>query len=113
MGADRSRWGPGSRHRGRRARGLWLIAGRARTLAIEKLRPLIVKPEGLIRQGGDLKVGDDVADRIVHLEDGKLSSFAEAVSSHTEHMMSLLADNNRKGDLGRRVLEMDAAVGTG
>jgi putative ABC transport system ATP-binding protein len=45
----------------------------------------------------------DVADRIVHLEDGRLSSFTEAVSSNTEKMMGLLAESHRKGELLRRV----------
>ena len=49
----------------------------------------------------------DVADRIVHLEDGRLSSFAEAVSSNAERMMGLLAESNRKGGLRKRFAELD------
>ena len=49
----------------------------------------------------------DIADRIVHLEDGQLTSFADAVTSSTQQMMGLLAESNRKGDLLRRVQSMD------
>ncbi len=45
----------------------------------------------------------DIADRIINLEDGKLSSFTSAVISNTQHMVSMLALNNRKGDLTRQV----------
>ena len=45
----------------------------------------------------------DVADRIVHLEDGRLSSFQDAVRASHQQMMSLLAQNLRKEDLHRRV----------
>jgi len=45
----------------------------------------------------------DVADRIIHLEDGRLSSFTSAVTSSTQHMMELLTQQNRKGDLSRHV----------
>ena len=48
----------------------------------------------------------DVADRIVHLEDGRLSSFSDAVVSNTRQMMSILAEQNRKGELQRQVAEM-------
>ena len=48
----------------------------------------------------------DVADRIVHLEDGRLSSFTEAVSSNTERMMGLLAESQRKGEMLRQVHDM-------
>lgn len=48
----------------------------------------------------------DVADRIVHLEDGHLSSFSDAVVSNTRQMMTILAEQNRKGELQRRVAEM-------
>jgi putative ABC transport system ATP-binding protein len=49
----------------------------------------------------------DVADRIIHLEDGQLQSFSDAVISNTQHMMNLLADQNRKGELHRTVIGMD------
>ncbi|HEY8121896.1 MAG TPA: ATP-binding cassette domain-containing protein [Myxococcota bacterium] len=50
----------------------------------------------------------DVADRIVHLEDGRLSGFTEHVTANTQHMMDMLARNNRRGDLQRRVAEAPA-----
>jgi putative ABC transport system ATP-binding protein len=50
----------------------------------------------------------DIADRIIHLEDGQLTSFADAVTSSTQQMMGLLAESNRKGELMRRVHSMDA-----
>ncbi len=50
----------------------------------------------------------DIADRIVHLEDGRLSTFTEHVTANTQHMMDMLARNNRKGDLQRRVAEAPA-----
>ena len=45
----------------------------------------------------------DVADRIIHLEDGRLSSFTTAVAANTQHMMDMLAQHNRKGELARMV----------
>ncbi len=48
----------------------------------------------------------DVADRIVHLEDGRLSSFSDAVVSNTRQMMTILAEQNRKGELQRKVAGM-------
>jgi adenylate cyclase len=48
----------------------------------------------------------DIADRIINLEDGRLSSFASAVISNTQHMVSMLALNNRKGDLTRQVQDL-------
>jgi putative ABC transport system ATP-binding protein len=45
----------------------------------------------------------DIADRIVHLEDGRLQSFKEAVIAGAQHMMGLLAENVRKDDLRQRV----------
>ncbi len=54
----------------------------------------------------------DVADRIVHLEDGRLTSFTDAVSSNTQQMMGLLAESNRKGQLLRRVEDMQAEAFT-
>lgn len=41
----------------------------------------------------------DVADRIVHLEDGYLTSFTDSVISNNQHMMGLLADANEKTDI--------------
>lgn len=48
----------------------------------------------------------DVADRIAHLEDGRLQSFRDAVLSNTRHMMATLAEYNRKGNLSEQVSEM-------
>ncbi len=48
----------------------------------------------------------DIADRIVHLEDGRLSSFTDAVLASTQHMMRLLAGNRRKQDLRDQVADM-------
>jgi putative ABC transport system ATP-binding protein len=48
----------------------------------------------------------DVADRIVHLEDGRLSSFTRAVASNTHHMMGMLAQSIRKGGLLDRIADM-------
>ena len=38
----------------------------------------------------------DIADRIVHLEDGSLSTFTDAVIANNHHMMQMLADNRHK-----------------
>ena len=48
----------------------------------------------------------DIADRILHLEDGRLQSFSEAVLSNTQHMMGMLAEMNRKGEMAQRIAEM-------
>jgi len=48
----------------------------------------------------------DIADRILHLEDGRLISFGEAVLANTRHLMGLLAESNRKGELTRHVVDM-------
>jgi len=48
----------------------------------------------------------DVADRIIHLEDGRLSSFTHAVIKNTRHMMQMLVEQNRRGELSRRVQKM-------
>ena len=48
----------------------------------------------------------DVADRILHLEDGRLMSFGDAVLASTRHLMNMLADHIRKGELTNRVAEM-------
>ena len=48
----------------------------------------------------------DIADRIVHLEDGRLQSFTDAVVENTRHMMKMLAGSNRKGELKRLVSDM-------
>jgi putative ABC transport system ATP-binding protein len=48
----------------------------------------------------------DIADRIVHLEDGRLQSFTDAVIANTQNMMHMLAGSYRKGDLRRVVADM-------
>ena len=49
----------------------------------------------------------DVADRILHLEDGRISTFTEAVIANTQHMMGLLAESASKEPLEQRVAQMD------
>ena len=49
----------------------------------------------------------DIADRIIHLEDGRLSKFSDSVLDNTRHMMHLLAMNNQKRDLREIVDELD------
>jgi putative ABC transport system ATP-binding protein len=49
----------------------------------------------------------DIADRIVHLEDGKLSTFTDAVIANNQRMMQTLADNRNKQPLGEMVEELD------
>jgi putative ABC transport system ATP-binding protein len=48
----------------------------------------------------------DIADRIVHLEDGRLSTFADAVLADTQHLLTTLAQENRRGELVRRLREL-------
>jgi len=49
----------------------------------------------------------DVADRILHLEDGKLTTFTDAVIANTQQMMHLLAKNNDRRNLEQYVDGMD------
>jgi putative ABC transport system ATP-binding protein len=49
----------------------------------------------------------DIADRIVHLEDGRLSTFTDAVIANNSHMMEMLADHRQKQDLDKVVEAMD------
>lgn len=51
----------------------------------------------------------DIADRILTLEDGRLSSLMNTVTSDTQHMMRMLAQDIRKGHLVQRVSEMSQA----
>ena len=48
----------------------------------------------------------DVADRILHLEDGRLTSLTNAVMSITQQMFSVLAQSNRTGELSRRLMQL-------
>jgi putative ABC transport system ATP-binding protein len=52
----------------------------------------------------------DVADRILHLEDGRISTFTDAVIANTQHMMGLLAGSASKEPLEQRVAQMDEAA---
>jgi len=49
----------------------------------------------------------DVADRILHLEDGRLATFTDAVIANTEQMMHLLAQDTDKRHLEQLVDDMN------
>ena len=49
----------------------------------------------------------DIADRIVHLEDGRLTTFTDAVIANNRHMMQMLADNRQKEPLDEIVDKLD------
>jgi energy-coupling factor transporter ATP-binding protein EcfA2 len=49
----------------------------------------------------------DIADRIIHLEDGRLSTFTDEVISNNRHMMKMLAHNRHKQPVDRWVDELD------
>ena len=49
----------------------------------------------------------DIADRIVHLEDGRLSTFTDAVIANNQRMMQTLADNRSKQPLDEMVAALD------
>jgi putative ABC transport system ATP-binding protein len=49
----------------------------------------------------------DIADRIVHLEDGCLSTFTDAVIANNRHMMETLAANRQKQPVDKIVDELD------
>jgi len=48
----------------------------------------------------------DVADRIIHLEEGRLSTFSEAVRSSTQRLLATLARSNRTREVLTQVAEM-------
>jgi putative ABC transport system ATP-binding protein len=48
----------------------------------------------------------DVADRIIHLEEGRLSSFTEAVRASTQRLLSTLAKSGRGAEVTRQVADM-------
>jgi len=48
----------------------------------------------------------DVADRIIHLEEGRLSSFSEAVRANTQQLLSTLAKSSRPEEVTKQVAEM-------
>jgi len=49
----------------------------------------------------------DIADRIVHLEDGRLSTFTDSVISNNRHMMRMLAENRKNQPIEAQVEELD------
>jgi putative ABC transport system ATP-binding protein len=49
----------------------------------------------------------DIADRIVHLEDGCLTTFTDAVIANNRHMMQMLADNRQKQPVDELVDQLD------
>jgi len=51
----------------------------------------------------------DIADRIVHLEDGRLSTFTDSVIANNRHMMQMLAENRRKQSIEALVDNLDEA----
>jgi putative ABC transport system ATP-binding protein len=80
----------------------------------ESGREVIERMQGLARGRGTailLVTHDnrilDVADRILHLEDGNLSNFTDAVIANTQHMMRMLALSKRRQDLGVAVEQLD------
>jgi energy-coupling factor transporter ATP-binding protein EcfA2 len=52
----------------------------------------------------------DVADRILHLEDGRLRTFTDAVIADTQRMMHVLAQDTDRQHLERVVADMDEAT---
>ena len=48
----------------------------------------------------------DIADRILTLEDGKVSSFTSGIASTTEHLMGAFTGLHRKGELERHLREL-------
>lgn len=49
----------------------------------------------------------DIADRIAHLEDGRLSTFTDSVIANNRHMMQMLADNRQKQPIADVIDELD------
>jgi putative ABC transport system ATP-binding protein len=48
----------------------------------------------------------DVADRILTLEDGRITSFTAGMTANTEHLLSAFTGMQRKGQLGRHLEEL-------
>ena len=48
----------------------------------------------------------DVADRVLTLEDGRLSSFASGIGSSTEHLLGAFTRMQRNGELGRHLRDL-------
>lgn len=77
-------------------------------------REVVERMQALARQQGTtilLVTHDsrilDIADRLVHLEDGRLQTFTDAVISNTQHMMKMLAENRQKEPLESIIEGMD------
>jgi putative ABC transport system ATP-binding protein len=49
----------------------------------------------------------DTADRIVHLEDGRISTFTDSVIANNRHMMQMLAENRKKQPIEELVQSLD------
>lgn len=49
----------------------------------------------------------DIADRIMHLEDGRLSTFTDSVIANNRLMMQMLAENRQKQDIGEVIDQLD------
>jgi putative ABC transport system ATP-binding protein len=49
----------------------------------------------------------DIADRIIHLEDGHLSTFTDSVIANNRHMMQMLAENRKKQPIEDLVDNLD------
>jgi len=49
----------------------------------------------------------DIADRIIHLEDGRLAPFGEAVASNTRQLLQTLVNTSRGEDFGAHIKELD------
>jgi len=49
----------------------------------------------------------DIADRIIHLEDGRLSTFTDEVLANTRHMMKMFAHNRNKQPIDQLVGDLD------
>src|SRR5690606_34711410 len=51
----------------------------------------------------------DIADRIVHLEDGRLSTFTDAVIANNQQMMKTLADLRGRQSIDDTIADLDEA----
>jgi putative ABC transport system ATP-binding protein len=51
----------------------------------------------------------DVADRILTLEDGRISSFASGIGSNAEHLLGAFAKMQKRGELGRHLQQLGDA----
>ncbi|HEY3122178.1 MAG TPA: ATP-binding cassette domain-containing protein [Vicinamibacteria bacterium] len=51
----------------------------------------------------------DIADRIIHMEDGRLSAFSGEVASSTRRLLEAFTETSRKGELLRHVRELPVA----